>query len=320
MLKRSMFLAASAAATATVAFPTFARAAEDFAIPVAGGNLYGTLELPRAATPPPVVLIIAGSGPTDRDGNNPITGPNNAYKEIAAGLAARGIASLRYDKRGIAASKALRGDQHDLHFDMYVDDAVAIVAQLHADRRVGKITIAGHSEGSLIGMIAAARGNVASYVSLAGVGRPAETVILEQVARQMGPDDVTALKTIFDKIVLGQVVADVPSKFATLADPSLQPYLKSWFAYDPTVEIAKLRIPIAIVQGLTDLQVTALDARLLAKAAPTAKLMLVPHMNHVLKDTDAATIVEQLPVYRDPTLPLDAAVVDAIAASATAAT
>ncbi|WP_197088647.1 alpha/beta hydrolase [Rufibacter radiotolerans] len=118
------------------------------------GNLKGTLLSPAGAKKMPVVLLISGSGPTDRDGNNPAM-KNNSLKMVAEGLQAQGIASLRYDKRGIAESKAAGISEADLRFDQYAQDATAWAQKLKQDKRLSKVIILGHSEGSLIGMIAA---------------------------------------------------------------------------------------------------------------------------------------------------------------------
>src|SRR5579872_4850595 len=101
-MKRSMFLTAAGSAVAAGSLPRFARAAEsDISLETATGTIYGTLTLPAGNAPVPIVLIVAGSGPTDRDGNSPgLPGKNDAYKLLAAALAQRGIASIRYDKRG----------------------------------------------------------------------------------------------------------------------------------------------------------------------------------------------------------------------------
>jgi hypothetical protein len=163
---------------------------ESITLETSTGTLFGTLERPQTRLPVPVVLIIAGSGPTDRDGNSPLLkGANNSLKLLAAALAAHGIASVRYDKRGIgetgkamqlAAEKAktmLR--EEDLSFETYIDDAVGWGKQLRADRRFSSITVLGHSEGSLIGMVAAQKMGARAYVSIAGAGRPIQQIILE---------------------------------------------------------------------------------------------------------------------------------------------
>ena len=129
---------------------------EEDTLKTSTGDVFGTVELPAAKQPVPVALIIAGSGPTDRNGNTPaLPGSNNSLKMLADGLAARGIASLRYDKRGIAASRAAMTTEADLRFNNFIEDAEAWIKQLRADKRFSTITVIGHSEGSLIGMVAA---------------------------------------------------------------------------------------------------------------------------------------------------------------------
>jgi pimeloyl-ACP methyl ester carboxylesterase len=154
--------------------------AVDIATP--GGSVYGSLLLPPGAGPHPVALIIAGSGPTDRNGNSPLLpGQNNSLRLLAEGLAERGIASVRYDKRGIAASAASAPREIDLRFDTYVDDAVAWIRKLQADPRFSSVSVVGHSEGSLIGMRAAGLTNATAFVSIAGIARRAPDVLRDQL-------------------------------------------------------------------------------------------------------------------------------------------
>jgi uncharacterized protein len=276
------------------------------------GRIEGTLELPAHAFPVPVVLIIAGSGPTDRDGNSPaLPGKNNSLKLLAAGLAEHGIASLRYDKRGIAASRAAMSKEVDLRFDNFVNDAEGWIRQLHADPRFSTVTVAGHSEGSLIGMIAAREANADGYVSLEGAGRNAKDIIAAQLAVQLPPAIVEQSKQLMTKVELGQKVDSVPPFLAALFRPSVQPYLRSWFKYTPSAEIAKLTIPALIVQGTTDIQTSEEDAKLLAAGLPSAKLLMVDGMNHVLK-TAPATRAENLAAYSDPTLPVVPKLIDEV--------
>jgi len=269
------------------------------------GVLYGTLELPAAKPPFPIALLIAGSGPTDRDGNSPmLPGKNDALKMIAQALAARGIASLRYDKRAIAASKAAGLKEADLRFDIYVDDAVRWGQQLRKDGRFNALVIAGHSEGSLIGMLAAQKLGASGYVSIAGPGRPAATIIMEQVrAQPIGPDLLKQVEDVVKSLEEGRQVEPVPAALAPMLRPSVQPYLISWFKYDPAREIAKLKMPVLILQGTTDIQVSVNDAKLLASALPAAKLVMLDGINHVLKEAPADR-AKQVASYSDPSLPV----------------
>lgn len=295
------------------ALPLSAPADESAAtLKTATGTLFGTLTLPSGAPPYPVVLIIAGSGPTDRDGNAGFV-RGDTYKLLASALAREGVASLRYDKRGIAASAAAGSDEEHLRFDTYVDDAVAWVNQLRSDKRFSSLTIAGHSEGALIGTVAAERAPVHALVLLEGAGRPAAAVLREQLKPKLTPQLYAQADQILTKLQSGQTVADPPTVLAALFRPSVQPYLISWFKYDPAAELAKVRVPVTIVQGSADIQVTTADADALRKADPNAKVVLVNGMNHILKYyPDNSSVQAALKGYEDPTLAIDAHVVQAV--------
>lgn len=297
--------------------------AEAITLETPTATLYGTLERPQTRSRIPVVLIIAGSGPTDRDGNSPLLpGANNSLKLLAEALAARGIASVRFDKRGVgetgkamqlAAQKTksiLRED--DLSFENYIDDAVRWGKQLRTDRRFSTLTVLGHSEGSLIGMVAAQRMGADAFVSIAGAGRPVQQIILEQVKPQFSPDLLKKTEEILEQLAVGKTVASVPSELNALFRSSIQPYMISWLRYDPAKEITKLRIPLLIVQGTTDIQATLGDAKRLADNNPAAKLLLIDGMNHVLK-TVPNEREKQVSSYSDPTLPVAPDLINAIA-------
>ncbi|MDQ2890200.1 MAG: alpha/beta fold hydrolase [Gemmatimonadota bacterium] len=287
------------------------------------GKLYGTELLPAGSGRHPVVLIVAGSGPTDRDGNSPVPLPSgkplhtDAYRLLAEALAANGIASVRYDKRGVAASaSAMAGKSEiDLTFETGIQDAVAWLDLLRADRRFSSVVVAGHSEGSLVGMVAAARAKADGFVSLEGAGRRASAVLRSQLAAQGVPLEMYG--TTLDTLDAGHTVNGTAPALAMLFRPSVQPYLISWFRYDPAAEIRKLSVATLVIQGTHDVQTSVQDAKLLA-AAPGAKLVLVDGMTHVLKD-GPADATAQLAVYTDPSTPLDPTVVAAVVAYARAA-
>lgn len=275
------------------------------------GTLHGMFLLPNATSPPPVALIIAGSGPTDRDGNSAmLPGPNNSLKLLAEGLADHGIASLRYDKRGIGASAAAGQTESDLRFETYVDDAAQWVAKLRADKRFSRVVIIGHSEGSLIGILAAQRGGVDRVVSIAGPGRPAAETISAQIEPRLPPELLKTSKDIIKSLSAGKTVAEVPPSLAPLFRPSVQPYLISWFRYDPLREVEKLKIPVLVVQGNTDAQVSIGDARRLA--GKDRRLLIINGMNHVLKHVPADE-AQQMKSYGDPSLLVEPSLVRATA-------
>lgn len=269
-----------------------------------GGKLHGTLLVPASGRAPyPVVLIIAGSGPTDRNGNSPLLpGANNSLKYFAEGLAAEGIASLRFDKRGVAESVMAAKSESDLRFDTYIEDAVLWGQRLRADRRFSALVVAGHSEGSLIGAVAAQRLGADGFVSIAGAGRRIDVIILEQVKPQFTPEQYAKTEATLKSLLEGKTVPDVPAS-DILFRPSVQPYIISWLKYDPTAEVAKLKVPVLVAQGTHDMQARAEDAKALAAAKPGSKLLLVEGMNHVLKLTPADP-KQQAASYSDPALPV----------------
>ena len=292
-----------------LALPSFAQSS-DVTLQTMTGALHGTLVTPPGDGPYPVVLLIAGSGPTDRDGNSKaLPGCNDSLKMIAAALAENGIASLRHDKRGIAASAAAGPKEDALRFETYVDDAKQWVKKLKSDARFSSVTIAGHSEGSLIGMLAA--GEADGFVSIAGASQPAGAVLREQLRTKLPLSLLEENERILQSLEAGRLVENVPPQLAALYRPSVQPYLISWLKYDPSAELAKLKIPTLIIQGSTDLQVSVDDARRLARAKSSG-LLIVDGMNHVLKLVDG-DLAQQLPSYGDPTLPVAEKLIDELA-------
>ncbi|MGQ1891015.1 alpha/beta hydrolase [Thermophagus sp. OGC60D27] len=273
------------------------------------GKIEGTLLCPVSSKKIPVVLIISGSGPTDRNGNNPVM-INNSLKMLAEGLFQKGIASVRYDKRGIAASREAAKIESNLRFETYIDDAIAWVDLLNNDAKFSEIIIAGHSEGSLIGMIASRKKEVTKFISLAGSGSPAANIIKDQLKEQP-PMVLDQITTIIEKLEKGETTDSVPLMLYSLFRPDIQPYLISWFKYHPKKEIAKLNKPVLIIQGTTDIQVGISEAEKLADANKNAKKHIIQGMNHILKPAETDRI-QNIRTYSNPELPLKEGLIDLI--------
>lgn len=264
-------------------------------------GLHGTLTLPAGSARVPAVLLLAGSGPVDRDGNLPGM-RNQSLALLAHGLAERGIASLRADKRGIGASAPVAEEQ--LRFQTYVADALGWLMVLRAQPRVASTGLIGHSEGALVATLAAQHAQVGALVLLAGAGRPAAQLISQQLtASGLPPALLQAADGILRQLRQGQTATDVPPELMALFRPSVQPYMRSWLPLDPATELANLRCAVLIVQGTHDLQVDAADAERLHAARPSARLVRIDGMNHLLKAAPLERAAN-LRIYAEPDLPL----------------
>lgn len=272
------------------------------------GDIFGSLKAPNSKTPVPIAIIIAGSGPTDRNGNSQLT-QNDAYKMLSDELFYSGIATLCFDKRGIAASKSAMKEESDIRFENYIEDVKGWINLLSNDKRFSNIIIIGHSEGSLIGMIAAKNNpKVTKYISIAGMGVPFDVILKEQLEKQLAGQPQATKDLIFsylDKLQQGETISNVPPTLNALFRPSVQPYMISVMKYNPQEEIAKLTIPTLIIQGTTDIQVPIEHANLLSVANPKAQKVIIENMNHVLKDCKSSDMAEQTATYSNKSIPLN---------------
>lgn len=275
------------------------------------GNIYGTLMMPAGVDKAPVVLIIAGSGPTDRDGNNTGGVTARSYKLLADSLLARGIATVRYDKRGIGESAEALGEEATLRFEDMIDDARGFIKMLKADKRCSQVIVLGHSEGTLVGMVAAEKERADKYISVAGMGERIDIILKSQIALQSA-EMAQRAGEIMDSLRAGHEVKKIDQGLEGLFRPSIQPYMRSFLKYDPAAEIKKLKMPVLVVQGTTDIQVETKEATLLGKANPKAKVVIIKGMTHVLKDGPADR-EGNMAVYSQPDTPLSAGLVPAIA-------
>jgi len=302
----------------TVAFTQFNLFAQNqeqiVVLPQTKGNLEGTLLIPQATKPIPVVLIIAGSGPTDRDGNNPLGVKAQSYKLLAEGLAKNQIASLRYDKRGIGQSSNTAVKEIDMRFETGADDAAQFLDTLRKDPRFSKVLVLGHSEGSLLGMLLAQKRKVDGYISVSGIAQGIDEVINEQLRPQAIPDSVKdTVKNYLATLKQGKTIPKLMQNMVifSLFRTSIQPYMISWLRYNPSQEITKITTPILIVQGSADIQVGEKEGQALHQAAPKSTYLMIPQMNHVLK-LGTLDPQESQRNYQNPDLPLAPQLVEGI--------
>ena len=270
-------------------------------------EVQGTLLSPKGENQPPLAILIAGSGPTDRDGNQALF-KNNSLKYLAEGLAQKGIATFRYDKRVIAQINKATVQEEKMTFEDEVNDAFLVIN--HFKDKYKKIILIGLSEGALVGLLVAQKVVVSKFVSISGAGNSSATLIEEQIGKN-APQLKEESQKIISQLRKGELVDNISPYLAPVFRKSVQPYLISWFKYEPAKEIAKLQIPILIVQGTNDLQVEDKEAQLLKEAQPKAQLLLIEGMNHVLKKVK--TLVENQQSYLNPDLPISGELVEGIA-------
>ena len=275
------------------------------------GNLAGTLILPPTGKIFKLVVIQAGSGPTDRNGNSGNALKANSYRLIAEALSKKNIATLLIDKRGVGKSMGAMKSEASIRFDDYADDLADWISFIKKDKRIGKIFIAGHSEGSLVGMIAAQKEKVNGYISIAGAGESIDKIITWQYAQQL-PKAAVVVDSLLSRMRNKQKIDTVPPYLLSILRPSVQPYILSWMLHDPCAEIKKLTVPILILQGTTDIQVEVKQAEMLKTCKPNATLKIVTGMNHILKEAPIDR-TKNIATYSDGTLPIMPGLVDLIA-------
>lgn len=297
------------------ALPSHAQIRDSITLKTSTGDIYGTLTLPaNKKKARSVVLIIPGSGPTDRYGNNGIF-VNYTLQIFSDSLAKHGIASVRYDKRGFAASHAAVSGESALRFENYADDVDGWIAMLQKDKRFKKVFVAGHSEGSLVGMLALEKRKAAGFISIAGTGEPADVTIMRQLhSNPNNPKQmIDSMQLIIEALKKDGHYSPVPSGvYQMLFRPSVQSYVASWFRYDPTKEIQKLKLPVLLIQGNRDLQIDTAQVLNLKAAKPDAELVFIPEMNHIFRDVPTNDPHDNMATYTEPEMPIDGLFVESV--------
>jgi dienelactone hydrolase len=288
---------------ATTAAPAAPPACEerDVRVPAGADSLPGTLCVPRAAAPVPVVVLTHGSGPNDRDET---IGPNKPFRDIAHGLAARGIASLRYDKRTFARRDAIDPATFTVEQEVIADAVAAVVfARTQPGIESTRAFLLGHSLGGTLAPLVAERlgGDLRGVILLAPGARPLDSVIVEQTAFRMRvagqPDSGIATRTA----ALEQAFARVRSGAAADSEVVLGASAHYWrdlFARAPLDVLRALPVPVLVLQGGKDYQVTRADyervqAALAGKAPGLGLAIWFPDLNHLfMKVAGASTGAE----------------------------
>lgn len=238
----------------------------------------GTLLMPTSKEKPILAILIAGSGPTDRNGNQNFLKSNN-LKKLAENLSNHNIATFRYDKRVVKQIKRGNVDKN-IMFDDFVTDAMSVIANFKKTNAYSKIYVIGHSQGSLVGMLAG-KDRVDGFISLSGAGQSIDKVIIDQV-QKTAPMYTEDTKRVFEIMRKGETTADYPVALSSFFNIEIQPFMMNWMQYNPQEEIKVLNMPILIINGTKDLQVSVEEAKMLKEAAQHADFKIIDKMNHIL--------------------------------------
>lgn len=275
-------------------------------------KLVGTLLRPRGVSRPPTVIFVGGAGPVDRDGNLiGAPGRTDAMRQLAESLAVHGIASVRYDKRGVGASAKATLPEHQMSFEIFGQDAATFIYEVRR-RVLGPVVLLGYDEGALVAATTQRLLNADAYIFIGGPSRPADALLREQLLPGQPPEIAARIDTLIRAMRDDSTVTTVPFSLAPIFRPSLQPYLRSWMRYDPAVELSRISYPCLLVHGAHDLQVSSAEADTLAKAQPLCLRATIDSMTHALK-RGGSEVAQQEQAWRDPDAPLAPGLVRTIA-------
>jgi pimeloyl-ACP methyl ester carboxylesterase len=262
-------------------------------------KLHTVLTKPDNLTNSPLAIIIAGSGPTDMNGNNPMM-KNNSLLFLSNALVANNIATVQFDKRGIAKSSYPGFNESDLKVELYAADVTSLITHFK-QKGFNNIYLIGHSEGSLIGLISIQNSRIKGFISLCGAGNSADVLLKEQLKPKLPITYFNQVEIIIDSLKNGHLVKNTPMELNALFRPSVQPYLISWFHYNPTELIKNIDCPTLIIHGEKDIQVGLQEAEMLDNASKNSQLEVIKNMNHVLKPI-LGDLQENLAAYTNPDL------------------
>ena len=297
---------------ATAALAAAPTSAADIPVQIGQGStaLHGAMIRPEGRAAPAAVLIVPGSGPADRDGDDRKDFEHaRSYWHLAQALAARGIVSLRYDKRGSAES-AGAGEATSVRDT--VDEAAGWVRFLARQPGVRCVVALGHSEGAMIAALASHRVRLCGLVDVAGSATPTGDLIEQQtVMLKVAPEVAAQIHAAVQAEKAGRPIPAVPKGYDKLFGPAAEPYLRSEINIDPVAEAARVGVPMLVIQGDNDVQVKVEDAQRLAAAAH-AQPVIIPGMNHVLK-LAPRDVRGNFMTYLDPNLPLAPGMAEAVA-------
>lgn len=278
---------------------------QELSIKLDKGTLYGSLLVPKSKNKVPVVLIIPGSGPTDRNCNSSVGLTSNTFMYLAEDLYKKKIATLRIDKRVSGKSAETFGDNLlSVSFNDFIADTEKWIELLQKDERFSEVIVAGHSQGSLVGMVAAKNKKADKFISLAGAGRSIDSILYDQLAPQM-PQQADSIRLFIDVLKNGGYMNEAPLVLKQVFSIMMKDFWSEWMEHNPAELLGQMSdIPALIINGEHDIQVAVSEAEILHKAQPKSKLVIIPEMSHILKNAPKERL-DNFSTYNQPKLPLN---------------
>lgn len=256
-----------------------------------------------------LAILIQGSGPTDRYGNQTNMKSDHS-KMLYQALNEKGINTFSYDKRSIKMMRNKQTSDETL-FDDFVNDQIDVIHYFE-EKGHQNILLIGHSQGSLIAILDAQKTDINSLISLAGTSKPFHKILIEQIAKKM-PQLKDETEAIFNKLLKNEEIKVSDNQvLASIFAKQNQKFLANYIKYDPVVEIKKLEeLPILIINGDDDLQVPVSDAEALDAATKNSELLIIKNMNHVFKIIEGDE-QDNLTSYTDPSHPISEKLINTI--------
>lgn len=275
---------------------------DTFYVKTPGITIHSVLSRPVNTNNNVLAIIIPGSGPTDLNGNQPKM-KNNSLLFLSDALVRNNIATVRYDKRGVAGSSSKDMDESKMNIESGSEDLIGLI-DFYRKMGFEKIYLIGHSEGSLLGLIAAQQRNVAGLVSVCGAGNSADKLLKKQLQPKLPQPLFKEAEVIIDSLKEEKLVKNISEHLKLLFRPSVQPYLISWFKYDPSNLAANLKAPLLIIHGEKDIQIDVAESSILHNASPDSKYVIIKNMNHIFK-TINGDLSENVSSYTNPDLQIN---------------
>ena len=268
----------------------------------------GNLVTPYADDKVPLLIFIMDAGAINRDGNDRMS-KNETFKKLSRELAKHGIASFRYDKR-IFAMDRMGVRENEISFKNFIDDAIETIDYFEKNNDYSKIILAGHGQGSLVGMIAA-RDRANAFIGIAGNANSIDNVIIDQLAEQAPGLDKSASLAFKQLRENGRATVYEPA-LESIFRYDLQPFMRTWLQYNPKEEIAQLDIPILLLYGKKDIQVNTSEGEKLKEVAPDAQFVAIDNMNHILSEIKGNRLENHIS-YNESWRPIMPAVISTLA-------